>query len=324
MKHFLGQWIEQYLFYPNLIQKLLSILLLPFTLLYCIISALKKIQATPHDFGIAVISVGNLLVGGTGKTPVTIALAKKRSKVAIVLRGYGRDSQGLYVIAHQGSVLENVATSGDEAMLLAQSLPNATIIVAENRAQGILKAKELGCKLVFLDDGYGKHSILKYDLLLRPHQDPSNVFCLPSGGYRHSKMMYAFADCVLKEKEDFQRVVSFIDLATQKKAVLPQKIVLLTAISKPERLLEFLPAHTIMARFLDHYTFTQKDIDTLHTQYPHHIFVTTSKDMVKLETLHISFKLYLMDLEVVINPAIEAKIENYLSSYKQKASSVEG
>ena len=68
------------------------------------------------DFGIPVISIGNLIVGGSGKTPFVIELTKDRENIAIVLRGYGRASKGLYIISDKGNILENVSISGDEAM----------------------------------------------------------------------------------------------------------------------------------------------------------------------------------------------------------------
>ena len=314
MNNFLVNWIEQYLFFPNILQKLLSISLLPLTLLYCIITTFKRVSAKPQYFGIPVISIGNLLVGGTGKTPVTIALAKEKKDVAIVLRGYGRASKGLFVISQNGRILEDVNTSGDEAMLLASSLPNATVIVSENRIEAILKAKELGCKVVFLDDGYGKHEIFKFDILLRPKDEPTNIFCLPSGGYRDSKMMYSFADCVLKEDVDFKRIVTFKNHENLIIETLPKNTILVTAISKPYRLLEYLPQNIEMVSFPDHYTFTQKDIDTILDKFPFSMIITTAKDMVKLKEFDIHEKLLLMDLEVSVAEEVKEKVNTYIDN----------
>jgi len=314
LNNFLVNWIEQYLFFPNILQKLLSISLLPLTLLYCIITTFKRVSAKPQYFGIPVISIGNLLVGGTGKTPVTIALAKEKKDVAIVLRGYGRASKGLFVISQNGRILEDVNTSGDEAMLLASSLPNATVIVSENRIEAILKAKELGCKVVFLDDGYGKHEIFKFDILLRPKDEPTNIFCLPSGGYRDSKMMYSFADCVLKEDVDFKRIVTFKNHENLIIETLPKNTILVTAISKPYRLLEYLPQNIEMVSFPDHYTFTQKDIDTILDKFPFSMIITTAKDMVKLKEFTIQEKLLLMDLEVSVAEEVKEKVNTYIDN----------
>jgi tetraacyldisaccharide 4'-kinase len=72
-------------------------------------------------------------------------------------------------------------------MLLANSLKNATVIVSEDRVKAILKAKELGCKIIFLDDGFSKYQIAKFNILLKPKDEPTNNFCIPSGGYREPK-----------------------------------------------------------------------------------------------------------------------------------------
>lgn len=314
MKRFFIQWLEEYLFFPTPLQRLIGILFLPFTVLYCIITTFSRLSKKPFNFGIPVISIGNLLVGGTGKTPTIIALAKDKSDVAVVLRGYGRESKGLYVISNGGKILEDVQTSGDEAMLLARSLPNATIIVSENRTDGILKARDLGAKVVFLDDGYRHHEIMKFDILLRPKEEPTNIFCLPTGGYRDSKMMYSFADLVLKENNDFKRVVSFKKNNNVVKE-LPSDIVLVTAISKANRLLEYLPNGIDSVIYEDHHNFTQKDIDEIVLKYPNQAIITTAKDMVKLEKFTIE-DLYLMDLELIITEENIQKIDEYIAKFK--------
>jgi tetraacyldisaccharide 4'-kinase len=314
MKSYFTKWIEEYLFFPTPLQQLISILFLPLTLLYCVISTYKRISAKPFNFGIPIISIGNLLVGGTGKTPVTIALAKDKKDTAIILRGYGRESKGLFVVSNKGKILEDVTISGDEAFVLAHSLPNSIVIVSENRIQGILKAKELGAKIIFLDDGYSKHNILKLDILLRPKKEPTNIFCLPSGGYRDTKMMYSFSDIVLKEDKDFKRVVT---IKKENKIIdnLPRETILLTAISKPERLLEFLPKNIKMISFSDHHNYTQEDIENIKAKYPNYAIVTTQKDFVKLEKYNLE-NLYLMDLEItILDEKSKMKIEEYIKAF---------
>ena len=314
MKSFFIQWLEEYLFFPTPFQRLVGILFLPFTVLYCIITTFSRLSKKPFNFGIPVISIGNLLVGGTGKTPTIIALAKDKSDVAVVLRGYGRDSKGLYVISDGSKILEDVKISGDEAMLLANSLPNAIIIVSENRVDGVLKARELGAKVVFLDDGYRHHEIVKYDILLRPKDEPTNIFCLPAGGYRDSKMMYAFADIVLKENIDFKREITF---KKENKIIdeLPSDVVLVTAISKANRLLEYLPNGIDTVIYPDHYSFTQNDIDEITQKYPNRPIITTAKDMVKLEMFAIK-ELYLMDLDVIVTEENIQKVDEYIAKFK--------
>ncbi|NQY20859.1 MAG: tetraacyldisaccharide 4'-kinase [Campylobacteraceae bacterium] len=304
-------WVEDYLFYPNAFQKLISFLLLPLTFIYLLIISFKKMGVKKIDFGIPVISIGNLIVGGSGKTPFVIELTKDRENIAIVLRGYGRASKGLYIISNKGNILEDISISGDEAMLLANKLPNATIIVSENRKEAIVKAKELGCEIVFLDDGFSKYDIKKFDILLKPKKEPENIFCLPSGGYREPKMMYSYADLILQEGIDFERIVSY-KLRGEVVSSLPLKLVLLTAISKPKRLLDFLPESTVLEAFEDHHTFTRSEIDEILERYKDYKIITTSKDLVKLEQFNIK-DIYLMDLSLNIKKDISS-INEYINS----------
>ena len=304
------KWTEQYLFFPNGLQKLVSLLVLPLTVLYCIVVAYKRASAKPFDFGIPVLSIGNIIIGGSGKTPVTIAIAKDKKNIAIVLRGYGRKSKGLYVVSKNGKILTNIDTSGDEAMLLANSLPNAIIIVSENRSEGIDKAVKLGAKAVILDDGFSKHNIKKIDILIRPEIEPTNIFCLPSGGYRETKMMYAFANMVLREETDFKRIVTYSkeNKLTDK---LPEKLLLLTAISKPNRLLKFLPKNTKVVSFPDHHYFTKEDIVQVQKEFPDYSIITTSKDFVKLKQFNLN-DIYMMDLNIEITKENIDKIDKFL------------
>jgi len=312
LNSFVHRWVEQYLFFPNPLQKIISVGLFPLTLAYCIIITYKRLSAKIIDFGLPIISIGNLVVGGSGKTPVTIALAKDKKDVAIILRGYGRESKGLYVVSDGKKILENVTISGDEAYMLAQLLPKAIVIVCENRVDAIIKVKEMGAKIVFLDDGYSSHHIKKFNLLIRPKDEPTNLFCLPSGGYRDTKMMYAFADLVLQDGKDFHRVVSF-ELNGNKVEELPQKILLLTAISKPNRLKEFLPKNITMISFPDHYNYKKSDIDTIIQKYPSYSIITTQKDFVKLEKFKIK-DLYLLKLDILIQDC--NKIDIFLGDFK--------
>ena len=144
MRNRLYFWIEEYLFYPKPLHKLLSLLLLPLTLIYCMVVFVKNSLSKPKDFGIPIISIGNLIVGGSGKTPLTIALAKDKKEVCVILRGYGRKSSGLVVVSEYGEIKCDLDSSGDEAMMLAKALPKASIIVSEDRKAAIKRAKEMG------------------------------------------------------------------------------------------------------------------------------------------------------------------------------------
>ena len=275
----------------------------------------KRAMSKEIEFGIPIISVGNIIVGGSGKTPVTIKLASKYENACIILRGYGRASKGLYVVSLNGKILEDVKISGDEAMLLANSLPKATIIVSENRIKAILKAKELGCKIIFLDDGFSKYKIAKFNILLRPKNEPTNIFCLPSGGYREPKGFYAQADIELVEEKDFKRVITI--KKDGRVSELPTKTVVITAISKPKRLLEYLPKDIKMISFPDHYTFTKDDISEIQEENKDYVILTTGKDFVKLKGFDIK-NLYLMDLDIEISKNVDFSLmEEYINSFNK-------
>ena len=280
-----------------------------------LIILIKRAMAKEIEFGIPIISVGNIIVGGSGKTPITIKLASNYDNACVILRGYGRASKGLFIISQNGKILEDVKVSGDEAMLLANSLPKATIIVSENRVKAIQKAKELGCKIVFLDDGFSKYQISKFNILLRPKDEPTNIFCLPSGGYREPKGFYAQADIELLENSDFERVITIKKDGIE--SSVPIKTILITAISKPKRLLEYLPKDIEMISFPDHYDFTQEDISKIQEKYKDYSFVTTGKDFVKLKKFNLH-NIYLMDLDIKISDKVDFSLMNeYISGFNK-------
>jgi tetraacyldisaccharide 4'-kinase len=296
IKNHLVEWVESYFYSPNLFQKLISFLLLPLTLFYCIIVLSKRIISSSKNFDIDIISIGNLLIGGTGKTPVTIALAKNRSKVTIILRGYGRSSKGMFVVSEFGEIKVDVATSGDEAMLIASSLPNASVIVSENREIAIEKAKELGSRTIILDDGFSKAHILKKDILLKPKYEPTNIFCLPSGPYREPYFLYGEADYILQEDIDFKREVKFFKNGHEL-TTLPHKLVLVSSIARAKRLFEFLPSNIPYKFFEDHHNFTEDEIKIISNQYKEHTIITTEKDFVKLNKMPYEFIIMSLEIE---------------------------
>ncbi len=106
------------------------------------------------------VSVGNLAMGGTGKTPVTAEVARFLSEelglsTAVLCRGYGSPNrQAIRIISRKGRLEPDAALGGDEANLLARSLSFASIIVGKRRAVTGPEADRLGCQAVVLDDGF--------------------------------------------------------------------------------------------------------------------------------------------------------------------------
>jgi len=115
-----------------------------------------------------VVSVGNLTLGGSGKTPtvelVVRTLQELGAQPAVVSRGYGRSSRGVRVVADREAVRAAARVSGDEPLLLAERLPGVPVVVGENRHEaGRVAVEQLAATALVLDDGF-QHRTLAKDL----------------------------------------------------------------------------------------------------------------------------------------------------------------
>lgn len=281
-----------------MLAKLLSLLLLPLSYLYCAVMFIRFKTKRPVDFGVSVVSVGNLSVGGSGKTPLVSALAKRYEKSAVVLRGYGRSSSGLFVVSDGKGLLVDVKTSGDEAMVYAHKLPQSVVIVSEDRALGIQKAKELGCEIVFLDDAYSKHDIKKLDFII--DVESQNSACLPAGPFRE-RLWSGKKATVLHDGVEFRRVVELKNKT--------DKMSLVTAIARAQRLDAYLPEVVSKTYFEDHHAFVKDEVEMILKQDASDSLLVTYKDFVKLEGF--GLPLSLLDLEMVVDESVFEMINNY-------------
>lgn len=299
MKNQLFLWGEKFLFSPGPFERLLSYLFFPLSLLYCLIVWVKYKKAVPKDLGIAVVGIGNLIVGGSGKTPMGVALASRYAKPAVVLRGYGRASEGLVVVKDKHGICCDVRMSGDEAMLYASLLPQAMVIVCEKREEGILKAKQMGAELVFLDDAYSKHAIEKLDIVIMSNQ--ANSFCLPAGPYRERLWSGKSVLCI-EEGVDFEREVSMREAK--------EKMVLVTAISKPQRLDAYLDERVVeKVYFPDHHPFVYEELKAILEQSGAESILVTRKDAVKMEAF--GLPLSFLELSIRANEDIHTQVAEY-------------
>lgn len=292
---------ERYIFqYDRVWHHLLSALLWPFSLIYCLAGVIKKYTSTvPANYTIPVISVGNVTVGGSGKTPFVIALCKLLDSPCIVTRGYGRKTSGLLVVSERGDIVCSVEDAGDEAYMMAKSVEGVSVIACENRHTGIKKAQELGAKSIVMDDGFGAFSIAKVDVLLRPYIPYKNRRCLPAGPFRYPHFFEQSADIIATDGVDFFRDVAF--------PVGCENAVLVSAISNPKRLEAFLPTTVVHKEYFpDHYFFTAEDAKRLQKRYPHHQFVCTSKDADKLR--HVGLACSEMRLSMRFEPLFLARM----------------
>ncbi|AWI34356.1 tetraacyldisaccharide 4'-kinase [Helicobacter apodemus] len=294
--------IERYFYAPNPWQKALAIVLLPISALYCVIATLKRVFARYEDFGIPIISVGNLVIGGSGKSPFILEVAKEYSKVCIILRGYGRKSKGLKVVSVNGEIFEDSTNVGDEAIMMAKALKNASVIVCENRKKGILEAKKRGVSIIFLDDGF-RFNFKKLNILLQPKLEPYFDFCIPSGGYRERKSAYKKADILIKEGIDYKREVKLVNPT--------KRMLLLTAIANPSRLDEYLPDVVGKITLKDHSYFDKAKILEEYARLEATSLLVTQKDIPKLESF--GLPLSVLQLEIVIIPEVKQSIREYIA-----------
>jgi tetraacyldisaccharide 4'-kinase len=145
-----------------------------------------------------IVSVGNLVVGGTGKTPFTLwlsrSLAERGLRVGILLRGYRGTSKGVSIVScGQGPEMEP-AEVGDEAVMLAKSF-TGPVVTAARRVAGAAVLAELGCDVVVLDDGFQHRSIERvFDIVLI---DERSGPLLPAGPAREGRGALRRADAVM-------------------------------------------------------------------------------------------------------------------------------
>ena len=296
------------MFSPAWYHYLIIVLFLPLSILYGIIMLGRRMITQKKDFGIPIVSVGNLIVGGSGKTPFVIALASRYKDVTVISRGYGRQSKGLIEVSRKGSILTIVEQSGDEPMLMANSLPDASVIVSEERHEAIELAKKQGAKLIILDDGFNRVEIKKFEILLEP-ESIKNYLTFPAGAFREFWFTKKYADVVAREGIDFIREVHFEDLT--------EKMILATAISNPARLDQYLPDDIIEKIYLeDHAYFDEAVLEKALTDNKATSILCTSKDRMKMQ----GFKLPIseMKLKLEIQNEIFIKIEDYIEGYRSE------
>lgn len=151
-----------------------------------------------------VVSIGNITVGGSGKTP-TVELAARSllalgARPAVVSRGYGRRSRGVAVVADGEGVKLDARAAGDEPLLLAERLPGVPVVVGENRFQaGRVAVERCGATVVLLDDGFQNLTVAKdLEIVVVNGRSPwGNHRLFPRGALREPLSALARADLVL-------------------------------------------------------------------------------------------------------------------------------
>jgi tetraacyldisaccharide 4'-kinase len=242
-----------------------------------------------------VVSVGNLSVGGSGKTPFVLLLGDllkaRRLKFDILSRGYGRRTRGVVRVDPGGSAQE----FGDEPLLLARRL-EVPVIVGEDRYEaGRFAEKSLGSHLHLLDDGFQHRALGRdFDIVLVTPEDARDRL-LPAGRLREPLASLSRADAVVLSSgaspESFPLDGKLVWRVRRgiAPAKVPAKPVVFCGIARPQNFLLQLRTAGIepaaQALFRDHHAYTERDVQDLLKLRQHSDadgFVTTEKDAINL------------------------------------------
>ncbi|WXU00265.1 MAG: Tetraacyldisaccharide 4'-kinase [Catillopecten margaritatus gill symbiont] len=265
----------------------MNYLLLPLSAIFYMLSLIRKglyrigLLPTRH-FNIPVIVVGNITVGGSGKTPIVIALVEyfktKNKKVGVVSRGYGGNYRGKNsIILDEKSCVEVV---GDEPVLIYWQT-GVAVAVNKNRAQAVQDIMaEHGVDIIISDDGL-QHYGMGRAVEICVENGFGNGFFLPAGPLRESKNRLKSVDFVV---QSVLKPIMFINLKTQEQQPLDYfkgKICHgVAGIGKPSKFftaLSDLGVDLIQHPFKDHHPFTQQELNFKDA----HPIIMTAKDCVK-------------------------------------------
>jgi len=283
-------------------------LLAPLGTLYGLSVAFKARFAKPFDPGLPVICVGNLTAGGSGKTPIAIAIADmlrvKGHRPYFLTRGYGGSERGP-ALASRG---HSAAVMGDEALLLARTAPT---IVARDRAAGAKLAKEKGATVLVMDDGHQNFSLRKTLSLVMVDAETGfgNGFQIPAGPLREPVGRgLARADAVVlvgsersedgraaKRAQDgtpglegFHGPVLCARLKAETEGLAGKPVFAFAGIGRPEKFVASLQETDAEVRgscfFADHHPYSEDEIIQLKAVAGDALLVTTEKDFVRLST----------------------------------------
>ncbi|KRB57386.1 tetraacyldisaccharide 4'-kinase [Flavobacterium sp. Root186] len=315
----------------NLLRKILF----PFAILYGFITSIRNflfdkgiLKSTSFD--IPVIAVGNLSVGGTGKTPqieYLIRLLSDKYNVATLSRGYKRKSEG-FVLADAAS---NAEILGDEPFQFYQKFPNVQVAVDANRTNGItqLLSQKNKPQVILLDDAY-QHRKVKagFYILLTSYGDLyADDFILPTGNLRESRSGANRANIVVVTKcpnnlsEEKQAGIrlklklscsqhiffTFIDYDTviygENEKITVGEIkseskLLLAGIAKPKPFFDHLKnENDECLTFPDHHHFSEADLDSILNKASGRKIITTEKDYVRLKDSKLVSQLYYLPIK---------------------------
>lgn len=300
-----------------------------------------------RSFSIPTICVGNLSLGGTGKTPHTeylIRLLKDNMKVAVLSRGYGRETKG-FIIADENSTYKDI---GDEPLQYYKKFNNITVAVDEDRPDGINKLmhRESIPEVILLDDAY-QHRKIKpgLSILLTEYYDIyKKDKLIPAGGLRDIKYAAKRADVIIVTKSpkvllpydkremtncinarpyqniffthiDFQRLKPINKMAEEIHLDRIKSVYLFCGIANPYPLEDHLKRlfNTLITNYYDdHHSFSDSDIDDILNGFnsvigKNKILLTTEKDLMRITNY--SYLCRFSDIPLFVIP-IEVKFND--------------
>jgi tetraacyldisaccharide 4'-kinase len=276
--------------------RMLAAALSPLGFIYGTSVALKQRFQSPYRSRAFVICVGNLTVGGTGKTPLAIALARtlqsEHIEVAVLTRGYGRNRGKALLVDPQKHRAETV---GDEALLLAREAPT---IVARNRADGARMAEGRGARIIIMDDGHQNFTLTKDLSLVVVDAETryGNERRIPAGPLRESvRRGLGRADGIILTGEGTPALPGFEGPVLRARLVAGRRfdgkrLTAFAGIGRPEKffaMLRALGAELVQTfSFADHHTYSNAEIATLKSRakQTNSILITTEKDFARLDT----------------------------------------
>ena len=335
---------------------ILRYLLLPFSILYGWITSIRNFLfdkgiLKSYAFDIPIIAVGNLSVGGTGKTPqieYLIRLLSDKYKVATLSRGYKRKSEG-FILANETS---NAEILGDEPFQFYKKFPQIKVAVDANRKNGIeqLFSQHNKPEIILLDDAF-QHRKVKagFYILLTSYNDLfSDDFMLPTGNLRESRSGANRANLIIVtkcpptlsdaeqnairnkiglDKDIFFTYISYDDKVYSDENELQvsdikdlDKIVI-AGIAKPEPFYSFLNVgnNNNTITFSDHHNFSDADIEQIKNKANENLIITTEKDFVRLNgKLPVEQLFYLPIKTIFINnkATFDTEILNFIRNFR--------
>lgn len=251
---------------------------------------------------VPVISVGNLTVGGTGKSPavqmIVRMLQEHGYRPAIVLRGYRRRSRGLLVVHDGQQLLANVDAAGDEAFMHATSLA-VPVVVSQDKVEAAAHAAGcLPCDVIVVDDGFQHRALYRSTDIVLVDEATLSGSLLPvgrlreplTGLHRASIVICNDASLVAKArlycKQDAIVTHSTFTLTCTVPTAKP--VIMVSGIANPDRMSNALEhaGYTIVAKFSfpDHHRYRTRDLWNVRdaASAKHAIVVTTEKDIAKI------------------------------------------